>query len=148
MDRQRLRVDHLDAPDAARGAPWARLDGHGRALGADYDSARLRKAQPGRCRREQLVLALRVAAVDPDLPHDLLGAAAMKTERMRDRFMPWGGLALGTLGAGFAHQLGADATFQDCRYGSPLIVIIGTIVGLALVGIGALGSWRVYSSDS
>ena len=70
----------------------------------------------------------------------------MKTERMRDRFMPWAGLALGTLGAGFAHQLGADSTFQDCRVGSPLIVIIGTIAGLMLVGLGALGSWRVYAS--
>jgi hypothetical protein len=71
----------------------------------------------------------------------------MNTGRMRDRFMPWAGIALGTLGAGLAHQLGVDATFQDCRYGSPLIVIIGTIVGLVLVAAGALGSWRVYSSD-
>ena len=72
----------------------------------------------------------------------------MKTERARDRFMPWAGLALGTLGAGFAHQLGADSTFQDCRAGSPLIVIIGTIVGIALVTLGALASWRVYNGES
>lgn len=72
----------------------------------------------------------------------------MKTERIRDRFMPWAGLALGTLGAGFAHQLGADSTFQDCRVGSPLIVIIGAVVGLILIGVGALGSWQVYSADS
>jgi uncharacterized membrane protein len=71
----------------------------------------------------------------------------MNTERARDRFMPWAGIALGTLGAGLAHQLGADSTFQDCRVGSPLIVIIGTIVGLVLVVLGALGSWRVYGSD-
>ena len=71
----------------------------------------------------------------------------MNTERMRDRFMPWAGIALGTLGAGLAHQLGSDSTFQDCRVGSPLIVIIGTIVGLALIALGALGSWRVYDGD-
>ena len=71
----------------------------------------------------------------------------MKTERIRDRFMPWAGIALGTLGAGFAHQLGADATFQDCRAGSPLIVIVGTVVGLLLIGLGALASWRVYDAD-
>ena len=71
----------------------------------------------------------------------------MNSERIRDRFMPWAGLALGTLGTGFAHQLGADSTFQDCRVGSPLIVIIATIVGLSLIGLGALGSWRVYGSD-
>ena len=71
----------------------------------------------------------------------------MNSERIRDRFMPWAGIALGTLGAGFAHQLGADSTFQDCRAGSPLIIVIGTIVGLSLAALGALGSWRVYGGD-
>jgi hypothetical protein len=71
----------------------------------------------------------------------------MKTERIRDRFMPWAGLALGTLGAGLAHQIGSDATFQDCRIGSPAIVIVGTVIGLVLVALGALGSRRVYGAD-
>jgi hypothetical protein len=71
----------------------------------------------------------------------------MRTERIRDRFMPWAGLALGTTGYFIAHQLGSDATFQDCRVGSPLIVIIGTALGLVLVALGALGSWRVYGGD-
>ena len=48
-------------------------------------------------------------------------------ERIRDGFMPWAGLALGTLGYFIQHQLGSDAVFQDCRIGSPLVVIIGTI---------------------
>ena len=72
----------------------------------------------------------------------------MKTERVRDRFMPWSGIALSTLGGGLAHQIGADATFQDCHFSSPGIVIVGTIVGLVLVVLGALGSWRVYSAKS
>jgi hypothetical protein len=71
----------------------------------------------------------------------------VNSERIRDRFLPWSGIALGTLGVGLAHQLGSDATFQDCRVGSPLIVIIGTIVGLALIALGALGSWRVYGGE-
>jgi hypothetical protein len=71
----------------------------------------------------------------------------MNTERIRDRFMPWAGIALGTLGFALAHQLGSDSTFQDCRFGSPLIVTIGTIAGLALVALGALFSWRVYTAD-
>ena len=71
----------------------------------------------------------------------------MNGERIRDRFMPWGGLALGTLGAGLAHQIGMDATFQDCRVGSPLVVILAAIFGLILVGLGALASWRVYGGD-
>ncbi len=71
----------------------------------------------------------------------------MNTERIRDRFMPWAGLALGTIGAGLAHQIGVDSTFQDCRFSSPGVVIAGTILGLVLVALGALGSWRVYAND-
>jgi hypothetical protein len=71
----------------------------------------------------------------------------MRTERIRNRFMPWAGLALGTIGAGLAHQIGADATFQDCEFSSPALVILGAIVGLALVALGAFGSWRVYGAD-
>ena len=72
----------------------------------------------------------------------------MKTERIRDRFMPWGGLALGTTGFFLAHQIGSDATFQDCRVGSPLIVFLGTILGLALIGAGAYASWQVYAAEA
>jgi hypothetical protein len=67
--------------------------------------------------------------------------------RMSVRLMPWAGLGLGTLGAGTAHQLGAFSSFQDCRFSSPLMVIIATIVGLALITAGAIGSWRVWSAD-
>jgi hypothetical protein len=68
-------------------------------------------------------------------------------KRARDRFMPWSGLALGTTGVALAHQIGADATFQDCHFSSPAIVIVGAIIGLVLVAAGALGSWRVYGGD-
>jgi hypothetical protein len=68
-------------------------------------------------------------------------------ERARDRFMPWAGLALGTIGAGLAHQIGAAATFQDCAFSSPLIVTLAAILGLVLVALGALGSWGVYAAD-
>jgi hypothetical protein len=61
--------------------------------------------------------------------------------------MPWAGLALGTTGYFVAHQIGSDATFQDCRVGSPLIVILGTLLGLLIIGAGALGSWRVYAAE-
>lgn len=71
----------------------------------------------------------------------------MKTERIRDGFMPWAGLALGTAGYFITHQLGSDSTFQDCRVGSPMMVIVAMIVGLLIIGIGALGSWRVYAGD-
>jgi hypothetical protein len=70
------------------------------------------------------------------------------SERIRDGFMPWAGLALGTFGYFLAHQLGSDSTFQDCRVGSPWIVIVGTIVGLAIVATGALGSRTVFVNRS
>ena len=72
----------------------------------------------------------------------------MKSARIRDRFMPWGGLALGTLGAGLAHQIGAESTFQDCTVGSPWIVIAGTVLGLALIAAGAIASYRVFRGDA
>jgi hypothetical protein len=68
--------------------------------------------------------------------------------RIRDLFMPWSALALGTAGFFLAHQIGSDSVFQDCAFSSPLMVVVGTIVGLGLLALGALGSWRVYANDS
>ena len=64
----------------------------------------------------------------------------------RDGFMPWAGLALGTAGYFLAHQIGSDSTFQDCRVGSPLLVLAGTLFGLVIVGIGAFWSWGIYAA--
>jgi hypothetical protein len=72
----------------------------------------------------------------------------MNAGRIRDGFMPWAGLALGTAGFFLAHQLGSDSAFQDCRVGSPLMVIIAMLAGLVVIGLGALGSWRIYAADS
>ena len=72
----------------------------------------------------------------------------MRTERIRDRFMPWAGSALGTTGFFLTHQLGSDGVFQDCAVGSPTVVIVAAIAGLALIGLGALGSWRIYVADA
>jgi hypothetical protein len=68
------------------------------------------------------------------------------SERIRDGFMPWAGLALGTTGYFLAHQIGSDSTFQDCRFSSPWIVILGTVLGLVVIGGGAFGSWGVYAA--
>ena len=71
----------------------------------------------------------------------------MSPTRIRDGFMPWAGLALGTTGYFLAHQIGGDSTFQNCATGSPAIVIVGTMVGLAVITLGALGSKRVYVGE-
>jgi hypothetical protein len=68
------------------------------------------------------------------------------SERIRDGFMPWAGLALGTTGYFLAHQIGSDATFQDCRVGAPWVVIAGVLLGLVAIGLGAFGSWGVYAA--
>ena len=72
----------------------------------------------------------------------------MNGASLRDGFMPWAGLALGTLGYFVQHQLGSDASFQDCSVASPWIVILATIIGLLIISAGALGSWRIFASRS
>ena len=69
------------------------------------------------------------------------------SKRIRDGFMPWAGLALGTGGYFLAHQLGSDAVFEDCRVGSPVLVIGGIVAGLLVIGLGAAGSWRIYAES-
>jgi hypothetical protein len=72
----------------------------------------------------------------------------VNAERIRDGFMPWAGLTLGTAGFFLAHQVGSDSTFQDCAFSSPFVVLVGTFAGLGLIALGALGSWRVYAAAS
>ena len=72
----------------------------------------------------------------------------MRSKSIGDGFMPWAGLALGTTGYFLAHQIGSDSTFQDCRVGSPLMVIVGTVIGLVVIALGAVGSWGVYSASN
>ena len=72
----------------------------------------------------------------------------MKTKSIRDGFMPWAGLARGTTRVLRGRQNRAESKATDCTVGSPWIVVFGTVVGLAVVGLGALGSWRVYGAGS
>ena len=71
----------------------------------------------------------------------------MNWTRIRSGFAPWSGLALGTIGYFLAHQIGSDSTFQDCNLGSPLGVIVGTLVGLAIIAIGAFVSWNIHAAS-
>ena len=72
----------------------------------------------------------------------------MKSERIRDGFMPWAALALGTTGYFLSHQIGGDSTFQDCSAGSPWIVLAGTVIALAVIALGAFGSWRIFAAEA
>ena len=71
-----------------------------------------------------------------------------RTEEMRDLFMPWAGLVAGTIGAGFAHQFGAEGSFDNCSAYSPVPLLIVSALCLLLVAVGGLASWRVMRADS
>lgn len=72
----------------------------------------------------------------------------MTRERIRDGFMPWAGLALGTMGFFLSHQIGSDSVFQDCHFSSPAMVVVGAVLGLITIALGVAGAWRVYGNDS
>ena len=72
----------------------------------------------------------------------------MNRRQMADEARPWGGLIGGFAGLALAHQVGSDATFNNCTTGSPGIVILVILLGLALIGGGSLFSWRVFRRDA
>ena len=91
----------------------------------------------GRYRRRTVTGATLRPPADPGLPHDLLGAAAVNSERIRDGFMWF-----------FAHQLGSDATFQATAWGvPPHRALLGTIAR-PLHHRSPFGSWRIYARQA
>jgi hypothetical protein len=55
---------------------------------------------------------------------------------LRGMLVPWAGLVIGLVAAGFVHQFGAQGMFNDCRTVSPGPLLIVSLVGL-LASIGA-----------
>jgi hypothetical protein len=68
-----------------------------------------------------------------------------RTRPILHKLLPWAGLLLGILGAGLAHQIGSDNVFNDCATASPTVVLVAGLLGLGLIGLGAFGSWTVFS---
>jgi len=56
--------------------------------------------------------------------------------------MPWAGLVLGTLAAGFVHQFGSDSTFDKCHAVVPVPVLLVAAAGLLICILAGLASWR------
>ena len=69
-----------------------------------------------------------------------------KSRRGLDLLLPWGGFLLGAIGLGIAHQVGSDSVFDDCA-SSPAVPLIFCLIGVALIGAGAFGSWLVWNRD-
>lgn len=67
---------------------------------------------------------------------------------MRDLFMPWAGLIAGTVGAGLAHQFGAEGSFDNCSRFAPVPLLIVSAICLLIVAVGGLESWHVVRGDS
>jgi len=57
-------------------------------------------------------------------------------------FMPWAGLAIGLVAAGFVHQYGSDSTFDHCATASPGPLLIVATTGLLACLISGVASWR------
>jgi hypothetical protein len=72
----------------------------------------------------------------------------MKRWRIPDAMLPWTGLITGVTGLAIAHQVGSDTVFDHCLVGSPWVVIIVVLAGLALSAYGGLTSWRTYDVES
>lgn len=58
-------------------------------------------------------------------------------------FLPWSGLAASFTGFAIVHQWGSDGVFDSCgNHGSVVNALILSL-GLVIVAVGVLGSWRI-----
>ena len=65
-----------------------------------------------------------------------------RTRAFAEAFMPWAGLAIGLIAAGFVHQFGSEGTFDHCETLAPIPAIIVAIAGLVVTLAAGVLSWR------
>jgi len=61
---------------------------------------------------------------------------------LKHAFMPWAGLAVGVVAAGFVHQFGSESTFDECGVVAPGPVLIVAAFGFLVCAVAGLVSWR------
>jgi hypothetical protein len=66
----------------------------------------------------------------------------MKRETLTQAFMPWAGLVVGVVAAGFVHQFGSDSTFDKCGAVAPWPVLVVAALGLVACAVAGMASWR------
>ncbi len=65
-----------------------------------------------------------------------------RTGSLGEAFLPWAGLVVGVLAAGFVHQFGSEGTFDKCGTIPPVPLMIVALIGLIACAFGGLVSWR------
>ncbi len=68
----------------------------------------------------------------------------MKPSRqIRAEFLPWAGLAASFTGFAIVHQWGSDGVFDSCGNHGSVVNALILLLGLAILGLGVLGSLRI-----
>ena len=67
---------------------------------------------------------------------------------LRRQFAPWSGIAAGAVGWAFAHQLGSNVVFDDCRAGSPAFLILVGLAARAVALAGGFVSLAIWRSEA
>ena len=67
---------------------------------------------------------------------------------LKEASMPWTGLVLGTLAAGFVHQFGSDSTFDKCDAVVPGPVLLVGVAGLLTCLFAGIVSWRSLRGEA
>ena len=57
-------------------------------------------------------------------------------------FIPWAGLVVGIIAAGFVHQFGSEGTFDKCGAVAPGPVLLVAALGFAVCAFAGMVSWR------
>jgi hypothetical protein len=57
-------------------------------------------------------------------------------------FLPWAGLVVGIVAAGFVHQFGSEGTFDKCGVVAPVPILLVAALGFAVCAFAGLASWR------
>lgn len=72
----------------------------------------------------------------------------MKQESsLSEALMPWAGLVVGVLAAGFVHQFGSEGTFDKCGTIAPVPLLIAALIGLVACTSAGRVSWKALRSE-
>jgi hypothetical protein len=65
-----------------------------------------------------------------------------RSSSLGEALMPWAGLIVGVLAAGFVHQFGSEGTFDKCGTIAPVPLLVVAMIGLIACAFAGLVSWK------